>query len=48
MIEMERTNYAQAIENCQKFLDLWNDADPGITAVEDTRERISRLKGTQD
>ena len=27
------------------FLDLWNDADPGIAEVEDTKKRLSGLNG---
>jgi hypothetical protein len=28
----------------EKFLSLWNDADPGIAEVEDARERLAGLK----
>ena len=35
---------AKARENYEKFLDLWNDADPGITEVGDARMRLARLK----
>jgi tetratricopeptide (TPR) repeat protein len=34
---------ANATEHYEKFLDLWNDADPGIAEVEDARERLARL-----
>ena len=34
----------KALENHEKFLDLWKDADPGIPDVEDARKRLTGLK----
>jgi hypothetical protein len=43
-IHEELKNKPQAIENYQKFLDLWEDVDPGFPEVEDTKIRLASLR----
>jgi serine/threonine protein kinase/tetratricopeptide (TPR) repeat protein len=40
----DQGNTASGIENYQKFLELWKDADPGLPAVKDAKQRLARLK----
>ena len=40
----QQGNTAKALENYQRFLDPWKNADPGIAEVEDARESVARLR----
>ena len=40
----QQVKTAKAIENYEKFLDLWKDADPDIAEVEDASKRLAGLK----
>jgi hypothetical protein len=40
----QQGNKPKAIENYEKFLDLWKDADPGIVEVEDAKTQLETLK----
>jgi tetratricopeptide (TPR) repeat protein len=42
-INEEQGDTGTAIEHYEKFLDLWKNAGPGITGVEDARERLLGL-----
>jgi len=41
----QQDNRTKAIENYDKVLELWKDADPGIAEVEDAQKRLSSLNG---
>jgi tetratricopeptide (TPR) repeat protein len=41
----EKGDKQKAIENTEKFLDLWKDADPDLPDLIDAKERLARLKG---
>jgi hypothetical protein len=36
----------ETIENYEKFLSLWMDANPGIAEVEDARKRSAKFKSS--
>jgi serine/threonine protein kinase/tetratricopeptide (TPR) repeat protein len=37
---------ARAMEQYERFLEIWKDADPDLEALRDARERLARLKAT--
>jgi serine/threonine protein kinase/Tfp pilus assembly protein PilF len=43
-VHEEQGDSVNAIENYEKFLDIWKDADPGIDEVEDAKKRLAGLK----
>ena len=40
----QKGDTAKAIENYEKFLDLWKNADSGLPEVEDAKNRLAKLK----
>ena len=45
-IHEQHGNSAKDIEQYEKFLDLWKDADPGIREIEDAKKRLAGLKAS--
>jgi tetratricopeptide (TPR) repeat protein len=43
-IEEQQVNTSMAIENYEKFLELWKDADPIFPEIEDAKTRLETLK----
>jgi tetratricopeptide (TPR) repeat protein len=44
-IAEQQRDSARARENYRKFLDLWKDADPGLSEVADARKRLAAIRG---
>jgi len=40
----QKEDRVKAITNYQKFLDLWKDADPGMSEVEDAKKQLASLQ----
>jgi serine/threonine protein kinase/Flp pilus assembly protein TadD len=43
-IHEQQGETAKAIEHYEKFLDLWNDADPGLPEVDAAKQRLEELR----
>ena len=41
-------NINKAIEHTEKFLEMWQSADPGLPEVEDAKEALNRLTGLRN
>jgi len=44
-IYQEQGTKSKAIENYEKFLDLWKEADPSFPEVEDAKKKLAELQG---
>ena len=43
-IHQDQGSTADAVENYEKFLDLWKDADPSLSEVKDAKKRLASLR----